>query len=286
VLTVQSETLSGTGVCSAAGSGGPFTTATTITGTTQPSGILAGYCYLYTLTGTDNVGNVTAVRTTVVDNSLSFRVTSQPTTASAGTASSVTLTALKNGSTDTTYAGAALTWSGAASSPSGTAPTLPTSPTWTTGAATFTITLVNAQTATLSVTDGTRNVTFAAITVSPGTATKVAWKSPGSSHTPLPSPCLFTCAFGAGFGNSSTFTAYVSITDGQGNSVSGIGTAKTVNLSVSNGTVAPASLTIPAAGPATSTAQFTYTSKSSGPYSDTLTAASTGYTSATATFSQ
>src|SRR5947209_12492305 len=34
----------------------PYTTLfRSITGTTQPGGIVAGYCYLYTLTGTDNV---------------------------------------------------------------------------------------------------------------------------------------------------------------------------------------------------------------------------------------
>jgi hypothetical protein len=61
---VQSETLTGT-TCGAPGSGGPFTSPTTITGTTQPSGITWGYCYLYTLTGTDNVGNTVSISTTV-----------------------------------------------------------------------------------------------------------------------------------------------------------------------------------------------------------------------------
>jgi hypothetical protein len=64
VLTVQSETLSGN-TCGAPGSGGPFTTPTPITATTQPSGILANYCYLYTLTGTNNVAGTTTVSTTV-----------------------------------------------------------------------------------------------------------------------------------------------------------------------------------------------------------------------------
>jgi Quinohemoprotein amine dehydrogenase, alpha subunit domain III len=63
-LTVQSTALT-SGTCGSAGSGGPFTTPTTITGTTQPSGLVAGYCYLYTLTGTDNVGNSASISTTV-----------------------------------------------------------------------------------------------------------------------------------------------------------------------------------------------------------------------------
>jgi hypothetical protein len=64
-LTVQSETLTGGNTCGAPGSGGPFTSPTTITGTTQPGGIVTDFCYLYTLTGTDQVGNATSVNTTV-----------------------------------------------------------------------------------------------------------------------------------------------------------------------------------------------------------------------------
>jgi hypothetical protein len=64
VLTIQSSTLSGS-TCGAAGSGGPFVTATTIVATTQPSGIALGSCYTYTLTGTDSVGNVSSIKTTV-----------------------------------------------------------------------------------------------------------------------------------------------------------------------------------------------------------------------------
>jgi hypothetical protein len=62
-LTIQSETLTGN-VCGAPGSGGPYTSPTTISGTTQPT-IETGFCYLYTLTGTDNVGNAASVKTTV-----------------------------------------------------------------------------------------------------------------------------------------------------------------------------------------------------------------------------
>lgn len=66
ILTVQSETLIGRTNCGAAGSGGPFTSPTTVTGTSQPVGIVTGFCYVYTLTGTDNVGNSTSLRTTVI----------------------------------------------------------------------------------------------------------------------------------------------------------------------------------------------------------------------------
>ena len=51
-------------LCGAAGSGGPYTSPTTIAGTTNPA-ITVGYCYLYTLTGRDNVGNAASVSTLV-----------------------------------------------------------------------------------------------------------------------------------------------------------------------------------------------------------------------------
>ena len=70
-LTMQSETLSGH-TCGSPGSGGPFTSPTTISGTTQPSGITRGFCYLYTLTGTDNVGNATSISTTVQVSGIVF----------------------------------------------------------------------------------------------------------------------------------------------------------------------------------------------------------------------
>jgi hypothetical protein len=292
-LTVQSEVLSGS-ACGALGSGGPFVSQTTITGTSQPSGIVAGYCYVYTLTGTDNVGNVASISTTVIDNALGFRVTTQPTTVTAGTATAanaVVLTAIKNGTTDTSYTGSALTWTGANNSPSGTAPTLPANPTWTSGQATFGITLVNAESETLTVTDGTRSTTFSAITVTAGAASALAWTSVSSSAS-TPTPCFFTCTYGAGFGNGQTWSAYASVTDSVGNIVSGLGLGHVVVVTLggsAKGTTNPASpatLTIPSSGPATSSTQLQYTSVSQGNFTDTLTATSVGYTSATASFSR
>jgi Fn3 associated len=63
-LTIQSATMTNNSTCGAPGSGGPFTTATTISGTTNVA-ITVGYCYVYTLTGMDNVGNSTSISTTV-----------------------------------------------------------------------------------------------------------------------------------------------------------------------------------------------------------------------------
>ncbi len=292
VLTVQSESLSGS-TCGTAGSGGPFTTATVISATTQPSGILAGYCYLYTLTGTDNVGNRAAVHTTVEDDLAGFTVTTQPATATAGTSTgstSVVLTATKNGATDTAYTGGTLSWSGASNSPSGVAPTLPTSATWSSGVAKFGLTLVKAESATLSVTDGTRTAQLSPITVAPGAASHVAWTgTTTTSSAGVPSPCLFACAYATSgsFGNAKTWTSFVSVTDADGNVVRNLSTAPTVTLSLqllASGTESPTTLSIPTTGPATSSATVKYTSPGSGSFSDTLTAASLGLTSATATF--
>jgi hypothetical protein len=63
VLTIQSETYSN-GTCGSPGSGGAYTSATVISGTANPT-IASGFCYLYTLTGTDNVGNAASVSATV-----------------------------------------------------------------------------------------------------------------------------------------------------------------------------------------------------------------------------
>jgi hypothetical protein len=293
VLTVQSETLSGS-TCGAPGSGGPFASQTTITGTAQPSGIVAGYCYLYTLTGTDNVGNVASISTVVIDNVLSFRVSSQPTSvtaAGATAANAVVLTAIKNGATDASYTGLALTWTGANNSPSGTAPTLPTNPAWSGGQASFGITLVKAESETLTVTDGTRSGTFSPIAVSAGAPTALAWTGV-SSPAGTPTPCFFSCTYAAGFGNSQTWSGYVSVTDSVGNTVTNIGLGHVVvvtlggNAKGTTNPASPATLTIPSSGPATSTTQLQYTSVAHGGYTDTLTAASAGYANATASFTK
>ncbi len=290
-LTVQSESLSGS-TCGALGSGGPFATATTVTGTTQPSGLQAGYCYVYTLTGADNVGNIASISTTVVDNVLSFAVTIQPSSVGAGVATpptAVVLTATRNGSLDTSYSGAPLTWGGASNSPSGSAPTLPANPTWTSGTSNFGITLVKAETETLTVTDGTRSATFAAIVVNPGPATQLAWTNVTAPEG-VPPMCSANCDL-SGFGNGHTASGSVSIVDSLGNPVTNIGSGHTVVVTLggdARGRITPASpatLTVPSSGSAT-TALLSYTSVASGGYTDTLTATSAGYADAHASISQ
>ena len=78
-----------------------------------------------------------------------------------------------------------------------------------------------------------------------------------------------------------------------GNVVSNLGVAVTVNVTLGGsraGTVTPATVTIPAAGPATSTAPVQYKSPASGNYTDTLTLSvneyGVNYSSQAASFTQ
>jgi hypothetical protein len=113
-----------------------------------------------------------------------------------------------------------------------------------------------------------------------------------SSPAGIPTSCFFSCTYTSGFGNGQTWSAYISITDGVGNTVSNIGIGHVVvvtlggNAKGSTSPASPATLTIPSSGPATSATQLQYTSVAQGNYTDTLTATSVGYTSATASFSR
>jgi hypothetical protein len=294
-LTIQSETLSGSGTCGAPGSGGPFTSPTTISGTTQPSGIVAGFCYLYTLTGTDNVGNTDSVKTTVAVAD-AFQL-SNPGTRTAGTAFSVTITAVFDGATDTSYTGTkTITFSGPASSPSGTAPSYPASVTFTNGVGTANITLYKAETTSLTAAaQGAITGTSPSFTVNAGSAARIAWTSisTSSAGTPTPNPCYFTCTYSSGFGNSNTWNSKASITDSAGNIVAGVGSGHNVTVALGgsrngtiNGGTANVTLTIPATGAATSTSQLAYLAGSGSSWTDTLSATSSGFTNATASFSK
>ena len=253
-------------------------------GTDSTTGTASDIC----ITGpTLNVANPCPVAAPM----LTFAVSgTQPTTATAGTAFNVTVHALSNGALDTTYTGShALTWGGANASPSGALATLP-SPTWTAGSVTIPITLVSADVETLTMTDGTaRSLTLAPVTVTTGTAARLAFTS--INPAPVTQPCFFTCPLtGFGRGTSASFT--VTVTDAQGNTKSGIGSGHTVTFTFANagpgasGTPTGAQA-FPATGAAVST-RFTFTSSSSPSWTTaTLTlAANATYTSATAAISQ
>jgi hypothetical protein len=101
-----------------------------------------------------------------------------------------------------------------------------------------------------------------------------------TAHTGTVAACTTSCTW-TGAGNGGTFTAKLSVTDGFGNPVSNLGASQTVTLAHTNsGSWSPTTLTLPAAGAATTTGTATYTGPN-GNWSTTLTASSGGLTSAT-----
>lgn len=210
------------------------------------------------------------------------------------------------GNTATAYTGSKnITFSGASASPSGALPTVvnstgtvvnfgsPTALSFSSGVAAVSASkngyakLNKAGATSVTATDGTLTTpTPLALTVLVGTASRLALLELTASAGSVGSPCLFTCTITA-LGNSGTVKAGVGITDSAGNIVSNVGAAKTVNVTVTTGgTISGSPLTIPATGSAISTTEFTYTAPAGSAFTHTITSASTGYTSATATASK
>jgi hypothetical protein len=212
--------------------------------------------------------------------------------------------------TVTTYTGAKnLTFSGASASPNGTAPTVANSSgtatnfgtataiTFTAGVAT-TVTstkngvmkLYRAESANVAVSDGTISSTPIAITVSPLAASRWGFTGVTLSAGSLGANCVFACTV-TGLGNSGTVKATVAVTDTYGNTVSALGAGHSAKVTVTtgSGTVSGSPLAIPATGAAESATTFTFTSKSNGTFTETITAAfqeGTAYTTATLTASK
>ncbi len=233
------------------------------------------------------------------------------TTPTAGAADNLTITALDTyGNAATPYTGAHnLTFSGATASPGGAAPTVANSSgtavpfgtatpiNFTAGVATVVSSTKNGvmklnkvETAAITATDGSISTPSSiAITVSTGAAAKLSLSHVTVSAGSIGAGCFFTCAI-TGLGNSGTVKANVAVTDSVGNPISELGTGHAVKVTATTGsTVVGTPLAIPATGVAETAAQFTYTSKSSGTFSDTITVATsegTVYTSATATTSR
>jgi hypothetical protein len=272
--TAASNTITDTGTGNCIVGGG---------GTDTTSGTATDIC----ITGpTLNIANPCPVAAPTLTFAISG---TQPTTATAGSAFNVTIHALSNGALDASYTGAhALTWGGANASPSGAVATLP-SPAWASGSVTIPITLVAADTETLTVTDGTaRHLTLTPITIKDGTATRLAFTS--INPAPISTPCFFTCPL-TGFGRGPTASFTVSVTDAEGNTESAIGAGHTVTFTFANaGSGASGTPTTAQPLPPTGAAEsprFTFTSSSSGGWTTaTLTLAANGtYTSATAALS-
>ncbi|MFL5872808.1 MAG: beta strand repeat-containing protein [Solirubrobacterales bacterium] len=251
---------------------------------------------------------LTAATVTVAAGSATkFALTASTTTPVAAATFNFTTTALDTyGNTATSYAGAKnITFAGAEASPSGALPTVvnsagtainfgsATSLTFTAGVAAVASAkngvgkLNKAGAASVTAADGTISTAAPlAFTVATGAASKAALTTVSVSAGTIGSPCLFTCTI-TGLGNSGTVNANVTITDGVGNPALNLGSAKTVTVTVSSGgTITGSPLTVPASGVATTNTQFVYTAPATGAFTHTITAASTGYTSATATVSR
>ncbi len=253
------------------------------------------------------ITNSTALATTVAAApAASLTLTASATTlVAAGTANLTTTAKDPYGNTATSYTGAkTMTFSGATSSPNGTAPTVVSSagtatPFGTATAINFTsgvaavsssknglLRLNKAEVASITATDGTMTTAPVTFTVTTGTASKLALTEVVASAGIVSAACFFTCPV-TGLGNGGTIAANVSVTDSVGNTIANLGTGHTVKVTVTTGgTVAGTPLTIEATGPAVSGTRFTYTAPASGTFTHTITAATlagTVYTSATAT---
>lgn len=295
---------------------GSATSTTFSAGTAAPAGSSNGVMTLYgagtaALTvaeGSVGGGQVAIVVSSAAPASLALSAASA--TPTAGGTDDLTTTALDAyGNTAGSYAGShEITFSGPEASPGGTAAAIvdaggtavnigsPTTLDFTAGVAAVAasangvLTPARAGATSLTATDGKLSTATALeLAVAAGTATQLAWSAPAISAGTLGSPCLFTCTV-TKLGNGGTFTAKVAVTDALGNVAANLGSSHRVTVTATAGsTVTGGSLTIASTGPAESTSSFTYRSRSSGSFTDTITAArssGTVYTSATATTSR
>lgn len=233
------------------------------------------------------------------------------TTPTAAASDNLTITAFDTyGNTAAAYTGAHnITFAGATASPSGAAPTVAnnsgtavpfgsaTAISFTAGVATVVSSTKNGvmklnkvETASVTATDGSISTPSGlTITVSTGAAARLSLTHVTVSAGSIGASCFFTCAI-TGLGNSGTVKANVAVTDSVGNPISELGTGHAVKITATAGsTIAGTPLAIPSTGLAETATQFTYTSKSNGSFSDTITVATsegTAYTSATATTSK
>lgn len=205
--------------------------------------------------------------TTVVANAVTrtFSVVPAVGNRTAGSAFSVTLTALNNGVVDTTYTGShTLSFSGPANSPSGQAPAYPASVTFSSGVGTASVTLYKAETANLTVRETTPARTgSASVTVVAGSQNKLAFSvaCPGTSME-----------------KSSTWMTAVDILDQWSNPTTQT-TARTINLATSaasNGSLGSSSVTVAALADPARSNTFTYTAHSGANKVTTITASVTG----------
>lgn len=252
------------------------------------------------LTATQVTSSVTGVSSDIVVSAgvaTQFLVASG-TPQTAGTPFNVTLTAqdaYRN--TAVSYSGSkTIVWSGPANAPRGTSPTYPGSVTFSSGGGGAPVTLVKAETAVLTATEGAVTGSSGAIEVGAGTAANLAWTSVTTTAGTVVPPCLFACTVN-NINTNKEFTARVSVTDATGNTVSALGAGHTVRVTTptadagSGGAFtsptagSSVDLTIAPTGAAASTATFTFKTQTGTWTFDTFSAttlAGATYTSATA----
>jgi len=320
-LTFSGASVSPTGinptVSDSSGADVVFGTATATNfnaGVATVSGTSNGLVKLYktgatSLTATDGtlLTTVALVVTVAPGSAVKFAFSASATSLAAGGSSNLTTTAQDSyGNTVTTYTGSHnLTYSGASASPNATAPTVVNSagtatPLGTATAITFTagvaavsssknglLKLYKAESPSISVSDGSiSSAAPIAFTVTPAAASRWALINVSASAGALGSPCFFTCTL-TGLGNSGTVNAKVAVTDASGNTVSALGTGHAAKVTTNGtGTISGSPLAIPSTGAAESATTFTFTSKSSGNFTEILTVAAsegTAYTTATLT---
>ena len=279
-------------------------------GTASVAGEANGAMRLYksgaaTVKVSDGALSATLATTTSVAAAANLQLAAATATPVSAASDNLTITAEDPwANTTTSYTGVhELTFSGAAASPSGGAPTVvntsgsaivfggATALNFKSGVATVAkskngaMTLYAAGPAELTVSDGALpSATPLAVTVSPAAPTRFALSGVGVSAGALSSGCLFACTL-TGLGNSGTVTAKVAVTDASGNTVSSLGSGHAATVTTSgSGTIVGTPLAIPSSGPAESATSFTFTSRSSGNFTETITVAKsqgTAYTSAT-----
>ena len=238
------------------------------------TGLTTGTTYTYTVAarvGTNWSSGASATASATTDQP-AFLVSVGSGSKTAGTAFTTTITATNDGvTTDTSYTGVkTVAFSGPAASPSGTNPTYPATVNFSAGVGTASVTLYAAASATLGVTSGIRSGSTA-VTVVAGTATQLRY----SSSTP-------DCSSGAvAVGNGGSFTSRVTEYDAYLNPKSQTGSSRSVTISrsPSQGSLNRTSLTI-ATGSSQSSQSFKYTHPTGNPPNTTVTAASSGLTSA------
>jgi hypothetical protein len=298
-------------VSDSSGTNTAFGSATSISfseGVASVSGTKNGVMKLYksgstSVTVSDGTFSGT-LTVTVAATATKLLLAAATTTPAAAASDNLTITAQDPyNNVATAYTGSKnLTFSGASASPNGTLPTVSNSSgtavnfgtatpiSFTNGVASVSTTkngvmkLYRAELANIAVSDGTISSVPVAVTASALSALRWGLTNVKISAGTLAANCVFACTV-TGLGNSGTVTAKVAVTDTYGNTVSALGTGHSAKVTLTgSGTISGTPLAIPSTGAAESATSFTYTSKATEAFNETVNVAAfegTAYTAAT-----